>query len=475
MHDLRDATSVDQPSILIVDDEESALQGMRRVLRSHGYEHIVLCHDSREVMGLLHRHRINLVLLDLSMPYLRGEDLLVQIAREQPSVPVIVVTADIAVQSAVRCGRLGATDYIVKPVEAEQLTSAAARAMEQSALRYEAERLREQFLAQSMATPSAFAEITTADPAMLRMFHYLEAVSRGTQPVLIIGETGTGKELIARALHRASQRSGPFVAVNVAGLDDTLFADTLFGHEAGAYTGAATARSGMIERAGDGTLFLDEIGDLSESSQIKLLRLIQEREYFPLGSDSVKRMRARIVAATQKDPATLRQDLYYRLRAYHVQVPPLRERLGDLPLLLDRFLAEAGKDLGVPKPLIPPELFLDLSNYHFPGNVRELQAMVFTAVARHDAHGAMPIRLFLQQMESRRASPPDSVRPDRIAFPFPMPTLRDIDESAVSEAMRRVQNNQSAAARMLGISRPTIARYLRRGEDEASGREVEAT
>jgi transcriptional regulator with PAS, ATPase and Fis domain len=228
----------------------------------------------------------------------------------------------------------------------------------------------------------------------------------------------------------------------------------------------------MIERAGDGTLFLDEIGDLSESSQVKLLRLIQEREYFPLGSDTAKRMRARIVAATQKDPQALRQDLYYRLRAYHVRVPTLRERLGDLPLLLDRFLGEAAKDLGTQKPTIPPELFLDLSNYHFPGNVRELQAMVFTAVARHDTPGAMPIRLFLDQLETRRSAVSRApARPDKIAFPFPMPTLRDIDEDAVDEAMRRVQNNQSAAARMLGISRPTIARYLRRGEEDGALRE----
>ncbi|MEZ5965751.1 MAG: sigma-54 dependent transcriptional regulator [Planctomycetota bacterium] len=473
MHDARDASNPESHSILIVDDEDSALQGMRRVLRSHGFEHLILCSDSREALGLLQAHRVNLVLLDLIMPHLRGEDLLAQIARRHPDVPVIVVTADIAVQSAVRCGRLGASDYIVKPVEAEQLIAAVTKALEQSALRYEAERLREQFLSQSLHTPSAFTEITTADPAMLRLFQYLEAVSRGGGPVLITGETGTGKELIARALHRASHRNGPFVAVNVGGLDDALFADTLFGHEEGAYTGATMARPGMIERAGDGTLFLDEIGDLSEASQVKLLRLIQERDYFPLGSDTQKRMLARIVAATQKEPQRLRQDLYYRLRTYHVRVPPLCERLGDLPLLLDRFLTDAAKDLGKPKPATPPELLLDLSNYHFPGNVRELQAMVFGAVARHDGHGTMPIRLFLDQMETKQ---PDytahAIRSDKIGFPFPMPTLRDLEQAAVDEAMRRVDNNQSAAARMLGISRPTIARYLRRVDEDA--KELEA-
>jgi transcriptional regulator with PAS, ATPase and Fis domain len=292
--------------------------------------------------------------------------------------------------------------------------------------------------------------------------------------VLIVGETGSGKELIARALHRASQRNGPFVALNIAGLDDTLFADTLFGHEPGAYTGATTARPGMIERAGDGTLFLDEIGDLSEASQVKLLRTIQEREYFPLGSDTPKKLRARIVAATLKNPTALRPDLYFRLRAYTVRVPPLRERLGDLSLLIDRFLAEAANDLGKPKPSIPSELILDLSNYHFPGNVRELQAMVFDAVARHD-HGVLPIRLFLDQIDNKRPAPLDLHPPrvDRIVFPFPMPPMRDIEQAAIDEAMQRVRNNQSAAARMLGLSRPTIARYAKRSDEDGNNREAE--
>ncbi len=231
--------------ILVVDDEHAALQGMRRALRAQGLGDVVLCSDAREVMAQIGAARPSLILLDLIMPTLRGEDVLTRIAREHPDIPVVIVTADYDVRSIVRCMKLGAADYLVKPVDAEQLAATVNRVLEQSALRYEATRLREQFLDTTLPRPSAFEPIVTADPAMLRLFAYLDAISRGSQPVLILGETGTGKELIARALHDSSGRKGPFVAVNAAGLDDTLFSDTLFGHESGAYTGAVAPRQGM--------------------------------------------------------------------------------------------------------------------------------------------------------------------------------------------------------------------------------------
>ena len=452
--------------ILIVDDEDAALQGMRRALRSQGFTDVVLCADPRHALAQVGATRPSIVLLDLIMPGHRGEELLPALTRDFPDIPVIIVTADYEVRTIVRCMKLGASDYIVKPVDAEQLVATVQRALEQSALRYEATRLREQFLDTHLPRPSAFHTITTADPAMLRLFAYLDAVSRGSHPVLIVGETGTGKELIARALHDTSARKGPFIAVNAAGLDDALFSDTLFGHERGAYTGATSARQGMVERAGDGTLFLDEIGDLSEASQLKLLRLIQEREYFPLGSDTSKRLRARVVAASQQDPKCLRQDLYYRLRSYEVRVPPLRDRIGDLALLVDRFLEDAAKDLGKPKAKAPPELLLDLANHDFPGNVRELQSVVFGAAARH-THGVMSIQLFLDQMPTRKAARAAPAAGSAIVFPFPMPGMEVITSDAVAEAMRRSDNNRSAAARMLGVSRPTIARHLSRPENEA--------
>ena len=398
---------MEAPSILIVDDEVSALRSSRRTLRAHGFENVLTCGDSREALGMVRDYRISLLLLDLIMPHVSGEEILAEVSRLQPDLPVVVITAEQEVGAAVRCMKLGATDYLLKPVATEQLVATVERAIEKSALIYENARLREQFFADRLSKPEAFAEIITSDPAMLRLFGYLEAISRGSHPVLITGETGTGKELVARALHRASQRSGPFVAVNVAGLDDAVFADTLFGHHAGAYTGAAAKRSGMIEKAGEGTLFLDEVGDLSEASQVKLLRLLQEREYYPLGSDSPRKLRARVVAATHKNPAELRQDLYYRLRSYRANIPPLRERLGDLPQLIDHFLRLAAEDLGKPVPKVPAKVFEYLSRSSFPGNVRELQALAFEAVARHH-EGSLPLEPFLAAAVGEALPPPAS-------------------------------------------------------------------
>ena len=326
------AESSTAPVILIVDDDQPILRSISRTLRAHGIDNIVACSDSREVMGLLEKQPVAVVLLDLIMPHVGGEEILERITGHDPNLPIIMVTGEDDVDTAVRCMRRGAADYLLKPIHANRLIAAIRRALDQGALQYEAARLREQFCADSPPSPNAFSAIITTDPAMLRLFAYLEAVSRGSQPVLITGETGTGKELLARALHDASARPGPFVAVNAAGLDDTMFSDTLFGHQTGAFTGATTSREGMVEKAAKGTLFLDEIGDLPEASQVKLLRLVQEREYYPLGSDTARSMDARVIAATQQDPTRLRPDLYFRLRLYHAQVPPLRQRLGDLPL-----------------------------------------------------------------------------------------------------------------------------------------------
>jgi DNA-binding NtrC family response regulator len=467
---MTDAEALPPASILVVDDEESALRGARRTLRAHGFEHVLTCDDPREVSSILEEHRVSLLLLDLLMPHLSGEEVLGEVTRLHPELPVIVVTAEQDARTAVRCMKQGATDYLLKPVTSEQLAETVERALEQSALRWENARLREQFFGEKVEHPECFEKILTRDPGMLRMFGYLEAISRGTHPVLITGETGTGKELVASALHEVSGREGNFVAVNVAGLDDTMFSDTLFGHTTGAFTGASGPRKGMIEQASGGTLFLDEIGDLVEASQVKLLRLLQEGEYYALGADTPGRLRARVVTATHRDPREFRQDLYYRLRAYHVRVPPLRERKGDLPLLVDHFLAQAAGDLDKAKPTLPPELFVYLASYDFPGNVRELRSMVFDAVARH-GQGVMSMAPFLELMgisEDEDPERPDAV-PGDLRFPYPMPRLRHLEQAAVAVALERVQGNQSAAARMLGVSRPTIARHVQRlrGEEGA--------
>lgn len=263
--------------------------------------------------------------------------------------------------------------------------------------------------------------------------------------------------------------SGPLVAVNVAGLDDTVFADTLFGHVRGAFTGADQARRGMVEEATDGTLFLDEIGDLSMASQVKLLRLLQEGEYFPLGSDRPKRLKARVIVATHHNLAAkqvsgaFRRDLYYRLCTHHIQVPPLRERKGDIPLLLDHFLKTAARELGKKKPTPPKELAQLLASYDFPGNVRELRAMVFDAVSLHKEK-ILSMDSFLKTIGRSATERVQEALPDLNPFAASeqLPTFNEAADLLVSEAMKRSQGNQSMAARMLGITQSALCKRLKR-------------
>ncbi len=237
----------------------------------------------------------------------------------------------------------GAFDYIVKPVDENRLIASVKKSLQYGELHQENQALKEQLRLSSLKNPEAFSEIITNSAKMLLLFKYVESIAKTSEPVLIRGETGTGKELIAKAIHQLSGKTGEFVAINVAGLDDNIFSDTLFGHVKGAFTGADADRLGLVDRAANGTLFLDEIGDLSPSSQIKLLRLLQEKEYMPLGQDTNRRSTARIIASTHVDLWNLqqkelfRQDLHYRLRTHRIILPPLRERKEDLGILVETF------------------------------------------------------------------------------------------------------------------------------------------
>jgi DNA-binding NtrC family response regulator len=262
------------------------------------------------------------------------------------------------------------------------------------------------------------------------------------------------------------------ISVNVAGLDDTIFADTLFGHVKGAFTGADSSRNGMVEEAAKGTLFLDEIGDLSLLSQVKLLRILQEGEYFPLGSDKPKRLLARIMVATNQDlqakmnAGQFRKDLYYRLQTHNVHIPPLRERKEDVPLLLDTFLEDAARDLGKKKPTAPKELAQLLETYSFPGNVRELRSMVYDAVSYHKG-GVLSMALFLKAMDKKEL--PTPARDTALAGAGnifsglnTLPTPEHAYQLLIEEAMRRAKGNQSQAARLLGMSQPALNKRLKR-------------
>lgn len=455
--------------ILLVDDEPDWLGSLALTLEARaGLSNLVTCDDSRRVMELLDQGEIGLVVLDLTMPHLSGEALLKELAERHPEVTAIVLSGLNQLETAVRCMKLGAFDYCVKTDEEERIVGAVLRAVRMQEMRRDNQELSSRLVSGELRHPEAFAGIVTGDRGMLALFSYLEAVAPSPQPLLITGESGVGKELFARAAHRLSGCRGKLVTVNVAGLDDTVFADTLFGHLRGAFTGAEQARRGMVEEAAEGTLFLDEIGDLSIPSQVKLLRLLQEGEYFPLGADLPKRLKARIIVATHRDLAAredsgaFRRDLYYRLRTHRIEVPPLRERPGDIPLLLEHFLAEAARALGKKKPPVPRELARFLAGYAFPGNVRELRAMVYDALSIH-RDGPLALDAFVQAARQAPDAPPTTTTPGRNPFAgFPeLPTFTEAAAFLVMEAMDRAGHNQTLAARLLGISQPALNKRLK--------------
>lgn len=458
--------------LLLVDDEAPWLRTLSMTLEGPGgLTNITCCQDSREVLALLGRQEIGVILLDLTMPHLSGEELLTLIMEGYPDVSVIVLSGMNQLEAAVRCMRMGAFDYLVKTVDEERILDAVKRAVMVQELRRENREMRSRLLDDRLEHPEAFSGIVTGNRALRSIFKYIEAVATSSQPILITGESGVGKELFARAVHGLSRVAGPLIAVNVAGLDDNVFADTLFGHVRGAFTGADEARRGMIEQAADGTLFLDEIGDLSLTSQVKLLRLIQEGEYYPLGSDTPRRMRARIVVATHCDLAAkqrsqqFRSDLYYRLRAHHVHIPPLRERRDDLPLLLDHFLDEACRELGRKRPTYTKELLTLLANYGFPGNLRELKSMVYDAVSAHTSK-MLSMNAFIQAMGVKEEAQPAAGAEQIGEYnPFAvceeLPSLGKAIDLLLSETMKRSDNNQTIAARMLGISQPALSKRLK--------------
>jgi DNA-binding NtrC family response regulator len=298
--------------VFLVDDEESVLHASAAVLHSAGVANIQMVSDSRELLSMLEQQPASAVLLDLMMPHISGTKLLPDIVHLYPEVPVIVMTAAQDVETAVRSMKEGAFDYLVKPVEESRLVASVRHALEVHSLRRQMGVLKRYLLSDCLQNNEAFAGIITNSRKMRALFQYLEAVAVSAEPVLISGETGAGKEMFAQALHKLSGLSGQFVQVNVAGLDDTLFSDTLFGHKKGAFTGADQSRAGLIAQAAGGTLFLDEIGDLSMASQVKLLRLLQEHMYFPLGSDVARPSDARVVCATNCKLAQMMRQNHFR-------------------------------------------------------------------------------------------------------------------------------------------------------------------
>ncbi len=461
--------------VLLVDDEPDFLQGASVTLRMAGFE-VLTCQDNGLVLSMLSQQKIGIVLLDILMPGSKGTELLPEIIRATPEIPIIMLTALNSVDTAVECMRLGAFDYLVKPVEKNRLITSVRRAMDLVELRYENSRLRESLLADGLKHPDLFEDFITGDVKMAKIFHYIEAIAPTPMPVLITGETGVGKEMVARLIHLASGRAGEFVSVNIAGLDEAMVSDTLFGHEKGAFTGAETRREGLVAKAGGGTLFLDEIGDLAREMQIKLLRLLEERTYYPTGSDSLRHSKCRFVVATNRDIAGMRKegsfrnDLYFRLQSHQIDIPPLRDRAADIPFLIDYFCRQAADELKKPNPIVSPEVYALLSAYMFPGNVRELKNILYDAVSIEKSN-RLSSALIADHLVKEGFTPGSMKAMDTGLYTSQenlsklprLPTIKDAEAMLMEEALKRANGNQTVAARLLGMERSAFNKRITRG------------
>lgn len=502
LKDLGNSVRKSHGSILLVDDTPANLRFLLEILTEEGFD-VRPANSGSLALASARNRPPDLILLDIMMPEMDGYEVCRQLKKDGRTrdVPVLFISALEETVDRVLAFDVGGVDFITKPFQSQEVL---ARVRTHLALRRVQTRLEQQkaqleqeiserkkaeeelskyqdslagILEKKLRRPEVFKDIVSQSEKMRSIFQYIEALACSSEPVLITGESGVGKELIARAVHDVSQLKGPWVPVNIAGLDDNVFSDTLFGHVRGAFTGADRARTGMIEKAAGGTLFLDEIGDLSPVSQVKLLRLLQEKEFIPLGSDQVHQLNARIVVATniklhqQQKPGAFRNDLYFRLCTHHIEVPPLRERTEDIVFLLHHFLEEAAREMGKKKPTPPAELPILLSTYSFPGNIRELRAMVFNAVSMHKGR-TISMDLFKKAMGLSGKEPSEDMFRDNplVTFHERLPTLKQVTELLVKEAISRTQGNQSMAARLLGITPPALSgRLKKRKKSDSNG------
>jgi DNA-binding NtrC family response regulator len=446
-----------QTAVLVVDDDEGLLLSIKATLISAGLPEPGLVSDSRRVVHLVRSHGFQLVLLDLMMPHLGGMDVLRQVREEYPGVDCVIVSAVDDVPTAVQAMSSGASDYLVKPLNSDKLVALIKSHLERYRFQDELARVGRKKIFDNLKHPEAFSHIIAEDEAMALVFHQVEAVAGTDYSVVINGESGTGKEMLARVIHQLSTRSqAPFYAVNMASFSKTLFEDEFFGHAKGAYTDAGSDRRGFFEAANGGTLFLDEITELDPALQAKLLRVIEEREFYRLGSTEIRSVDVRIVAATNRDigdeiiKGRFRADLFYRLNTYNIKIPPLKERSQDILPLARYFLklhAGANKKKIID---LAPELSERLLAYAYPGNVRELENMIAAAVLLEKTK-------YLSLAAARSLLPYEG--PERRRH-VDLLTLEELERRHIERVLEVTGGNRPKAARILGINVSTIYRKL---------------
>jgi DNA-binding NtrC family response regulator len=450
-------------TILIVDDEPNIRSSLGTAFRLEGYR-VETAADGPSALRAVDAGGVDLVVLDLQMPGMDGMEVLQELRRRGLRLPVMILTAHGTIEKAVQATRLGAFDFVEKPPRSERILLTARNALHQARLEAENRELRDE--------AEGRFDMVGSSPPMQRLFEQIRRVAPTQGRVLITGENGTGKELIARALHRHSPRArGPFVSVNCAAIPAELFESELFGHEKGAFTGAAARRTGKLVRAHGGTLFLDEVGEIPVALQPKILRALESGEVEPVGSGREIKVDVRVLAATNRDleraiaEGRFREDLYYRLKVVVIEAPPLRARREDLPALVRHFLRAACADNGLRVRTITPEAIARLAAHDFPGNVRELRNLIERLVILSPGE-------VIGEAEVAEALP----RPGAVAAEAPQPagrlrdTMADLERQVILAALERNAWRMAATARELGLERSHLYKKIKALSIERPGR-----
>jgi DNA-binding NtrC family response regulator len=438
------------PTILIVEDEAKMRRLLELNLGDDGFT-TLSAGDAETGVKLLRENSVDLVLTDLKLPGMSGLEFLQATKRQNAALPVVVMTAFGTVETAVEAMKAGASDYVLKPFSLAEMRMVVRKELDVGKLREENRSLRE-----ALGKRYAHPNVVARSPKMQEVLATVDRVAPTNSTVLLGGESGVGKDLIARAIHEKSRRAaGPFIKINSTAIPENLLESELFGYEKGAFTGANASKPGKFELADKGTLFLDEIGDVPPATQVKLLRVLQEREFERLGGTKTIKVDVRLVAATNRDlrealeQGTFREDLYYRLNVVPIDIAPLRQRKEDIPELINFFISRFAGDSGKPVESISPEAMQILMNYHWPGNVRELQNIIERACALAKGTVLETADIHLDQRPSKAANGAGGFLPEGM-------TLERWEDEMIREALRRANGNKSQAARLLGLSRNAL-------------------
>jgi len=433
--------------VLLVDDDPGVLRSLTQALTHLGVEPQT-AGSAEEALGKLAGNPPDLVLSDIRMPGLDGIELLKLVRARAPSVDVVLMTAFDDMTTVVRSMREGAFDFLVKPIDLDELGNVLRRAFEDRRARERARRA-----AEEEAQTYRLDDLVGRDPCMIQVYKLVGQLAASQVSVLIIGESGTGKELVARAIHfNSANAAEPFLPVNCTALPETLLESELFGHVRGAFTGAVADRRGRFALAGRGTIFLDEIGDTAPDFQAKILRILEDGEFYPVGAEHPERTEARVIAATHRDlgrmveEGTFRDDLYYRLKVVEIALPPLRERPGDLPSLARHFVRKASGKLHRPEPALPDSTIAALLRHHWPGNVRELENCLTRAIALATGGVIRPEHLGLAAESG--------------ASPGSFKTLEETERDEIRRVLAATGGNKTRTAEILGISKPRLYRLI---------------